>query len=155
MRINPVNPSNPLDIQIGGNHYKEVAIQPVQFTEHNRLGFCEGNIIKYIVRSRKKNGLQDVRKAQHYLMLLIELEKLNPLNYWLPNTTIALNDFLAQFPELTQEEINLITVVATWRIGNKLKPDYYENLKRLEDTLYTFEHLISAYARSVEAQDGN
>lgn len=148
------NITNPLDVQVGGNHYKQVKIQPVQFTEHNRLGFCEGNIIKYIVRSRKKDGLQDIQKAGHYLRLLIELEKTNPLNYWLPNTTIDVVTFLNQFPELTSAERDLITIVATWRIGNKLKPDYYENLRRLETISNSFDYVVQVWKNSIEGQNG-
>jgi hypothetical protein len=49
-------------------------IQPVEFIQKNGLGFCEGNVIKYVCRHKKKNGLQDLLKARHYIDLLIELE---------------------------------------------------------------------------------
>ena len=58
--------------QVGGNHYKKMAIQPVEFILANGLGFCEGNILKYICRWRDKNGIEDLEKAQHYLDILIE-----------------------------------------------------------------------------------
>lgn len=63
-----------LDTQIGGQHYKDKAIQPVEFIHANHLGFCEGNVVKYISRWRQKNGIADLQKAKHYLELLIELE---------------------------------------------------------------------------------
>jgi hypothetical protein len=63
-----------LDTQVGGSHYKDYPIQPIQFITANQLGFCEGNIIKYVSRHRKKNGRQDLEKALHYIKLLIELE---------------------------------------------------------------------------------
>ncbi len=66
--------SNALSKQVGGNHYKDFAIQPVEFIIKNRLGFCEGNVIKYVCRHRKKNGIEDLKKAKHYLELLAELE---------------------------------------------------------------------------------
>jgi len=59
------------DRQEGGDHY-QMAIQPVDFIEKNGIGFTEGNIIKYIVRYKRKHGLKDLRKAQHYLEMLIE-----------------------------------------------------------------------------------
>lgn len=65
---------NPLDTQIGGQHYKSFKIQPVEFITANNLGFCEGNIIKYVVRYKAKNGLQDLKKARHYIDILIDLE---------------------------------------------------------------------------------
>lgn len=62
-----------LDVQIGGDHYRECAIQPVQFIEANGLGFCEGNVIKYVTRHRAKGGAADLRKARHYIDLLLEI----------------------------------------------------------------------------------
>lgn len=61
-----------LDYQIGGNHYQQMAYQPLTFIMEQKLKFCEGNIIKYIARYKNKNGLQDLKKAQHYLKYLIE-----------------------------------------------------------------------------------
>lgn len=60
--------------QIGGAHYKNMAIQPAEFIQRNRLGWCEGNAVKYVCRHRNKNGAKDLRKAIHYLQLLIEIE---------------------------------------------------------------------------------
>ena len=60
--------------QIGGNHYKNMAIQPIEFTHKNNLNFCQGNIIKYITRYKHKNGVEDLKKVKHYVDLLIELE---------------------------------------------------------------------------------
>ena len=64
-----------LDKQVGGNHYKDFAIQPIEFIVKNNLGFIEGNVIKYICRWRKKNGLEDLEKAKHYVELLIYFAK--------------------------------------------------------------------------------
>lgn len=66
-----------LDKQVGGAHYKDRKIQPVEFIHANSLGFCEGNVVKYVTRWRSKNGLDDLYKAAHYLELLIELERKN------------------------------------------------------------------------------
>lgn len=66
-----------LDTQVGGNHYKQFVIQPIEFTVKNKLGFCEGNIIKYISRHKFKNGIEDLKKAKHYIDLLMELEYKN------------------------------------------------------------------------------
>lgn len=60
------------DRQEGGSHYKDCAIQPFDFITANGLGFAEGNVVKYVTRWRKKNGVADLRKARHYLDLLIE-----------------------------------------------------------------------------------
>ena len=67
-------PINPLDIQIGGDHYKTMKIQPVEFIMANNLNFCEGSAIKYICRHRAKHGRVDIEKAIHYLELLLKEE---------------------------------------------------------------------------------
>lgn len=66
--------SEALQRQEGGAHYKDLAIQPVEYIHANGIGFFEGNVIKYVTRWRAKNGVEDLRKARHYLDLLIELE---------------------------------------------------------------------------------
>ena len=63
-----------LQKQVSGNHYKDTKIQPIEFIHANDLNFCEGNVIKYVTRHRRKNGKQDLEKAIHYLELLIALE---------------------------------------------------------------------------------
>lgn len=67
--------SDALQRQEGGAHYKGMAIQPVEYIHANGIGYFEGNVIKYVTRWRAKNGVEDLRKAKHYLELLIELEQ--------------------------------------------------------------------------------
>jgi len=69
--------TNALDKQIGGDHYRTLAIQPVEFIHANGIGYFEGNIIKYVSRWRQKNGIADLEKAKHYIELLVELESRN------------------------------------------------------------------------------
>jgi len=66
---------NPLDKQVAGDHYKDMQIQPVEYIHANAIGYFEGNVIKYISRWRKKNGIADLEKAKHYIELLIKLEE--------------------------------------------------------------------------------
>jgi hypothetical protein len=66
--------NNPLQTQVGGTHYKDLKIQPIEFIHANNIPFCEANAIKYLCRWRTKNGKQDLLKARHYIDLLIELE---------------------------------------------------------------------------------
>ena len=67
---NPPTPT-PFSTQIGGNHYKDFPIQPIEFITKNELGFCEGNVVKYVCRYKAKGGLEDLEKAKHYLELLM------------------------------------------------------------------------------------
>lgn len=66
--------NNALEEQIGGNHYKDMLIQPIEYIYKNNIPFIEGSIIKYISRYRFKNGKEDLLKAKHYIDILIELE---------------------------------------------------------------------------------
>lgn len=60
------------DHQVGGDHYKDLPIQPIDFIHENGLSFIEGSIVKYVVRWRNKNGVEDLKKARHYLDILLE-----------------------------------------------------------------------------------
>lgn len=64
----------PLEVQEGGDHYKRYAIQPVEFAMSNKLDLCQANVVKYTVRFRDKGGIEDLRKARHYLELLAQFE---------------------------------------------------------------------------------
>lgn len=59
--------------QVGGTHYKDMPIQPIEFIHRNELGFCEGNIVKYACRHKAKGGVQDLDKIIHYAKLAKEL----------------------------------------------------------------------------------
>jgi len=61
-----------LDKQHGGNHYKKFSIQPAEFINENKLLFAEGNAIKYICRHSAKGKEEDIKKAIHYLEMILE-----------------------------------------------------------------------------------
>lgn len=56
-------------------HYTQHAIQPVVFIGMNKIDFLAGNVIKYVSRYNMKNGVEDLKKAQHYLDMLIQREE--------------------------------------------------------------------------------
>ena len=60
------------DKQIGGSHYLKFKIQPSEFANKNNLPFAEGNAIKYICRHKDKGGKEDLKKAKHYIDMIIE-----------------------------------------------------------------------------------
>lgn len=66
--------NRPSDKQIGGKHYGNMAIEPVEFAMKNNLDFCQSSIIKYVCRFRDKNGIEDLKKAKHYIDILINSE---------------------------------------------------------------------------------
>lgn len=60
--------------QVDGNHYKDLAIQPMEYSFKNKLDPAQHTAIKYITRFRNKNGKKDLEKAIHCIEMLIELE---------------------------------------------------------------------------------
>ena len=72
--------SDPLTIQQGGDHYKKMVIQPVEYNHANKIPYLEGNVIKYVSRHESKNKEEDIKKAIHYLQLILKL------NYGLDST---------------------------------------------------------------------
>lgn len=63
------------ETQVGGDHYLSLPAQPIDFILANGLGFCEGNVVKYVSRWKAKGGVQDLLKARQYLNFLIEKEQ--------------------------------------------------------------------------------
>lgn len=69
------HPTRALDTQVGGDHYKHFPIQPIEFILANELPYVEGSVVARMLRWRAKGGLEDLRKAQHEIQLLIEFEE--------------------------------------------------------------------------------
>lgn len=72
--VRQASPKSPTDKQVGGTHY-QLPIQPIEYILANGLGYCEANVVKYVSRWRNKGGIQDLKKAIHYLEMLIEQEE--------------------------------------------------------------------------------
>lgn len=77
MEFNLIKEIEKIQIQIGGDHYKKMKIQPIEFIYENDIPYIEANVIKYVCRHKYKNGLEDLEKAKHYIELLIEKEYKN------------------------------------------------------------------------------
>ncbi len=82
------------DRQEGGGHYKKMEIEVWDYIARNNIPYLEGNAIKYLSRWRDKGGLEDLRKARHYVDKLIELEE----------EQIQLNEQAAEFCEFDCDE---------------------------------------------------
>lgn len=67
-------PTSALSTQVGGDHYKTLAIQPIEYITKNNLGWCEGNVVKYISRWKQKGGVADIDKVIHYAQMLKEMQ---------------------------------------------------------------------------------
>lgn len=115
---------NPLDVQVGGQHYKKYKIQPVELYNKFNLGFGESNLIKYSMRHQDKNGLQDLDKVVHYCDLMIQFN--NPIGNFIPFDYIehfAHVNNLSLFAKQVIEEVNL------WLLNGS--SDHLENVKSL------------------------
>lgn len=66
-----------LRTQVGGTHYKQFYPEPIQFFWDHDIPFCYANVLKYVLRYRFKNGVEDLRKAAHCLDYAIERETKN------------------------------------------------------------------------------
>lgn len=132
-----------LAIQIGGDHYKGVEIQPVEFSEINQLSFCEGNIVKYLIRYPKKNGVEDLNKARHYIQLLEDLtakskwgDGAGPRYGTLP---IPLEKLWESWPDTHPLAKDIIHIICEWRHVEYGQPRQFKQLglaKFLMDDLY-------------------
>lgn len=63
-----------LQQQIGGTHYKGLAIEPVEYGQKNQLNPCEYSVVKYVSRHKQKGGAEDIKKAIHFALMLLEME---------------------------------------------------------------------------------
>lgn len=64
-----------MDVQVGGDHYKKLKIQPMDYSMANGLDACQHTVVRYITRFRDKGGVQDLLKARHVIDMLIEYEQ--------------------------------------------------------------------------------
>ena len=64
----------PLQRQVGGDHYKGLPMQPIEYIMANELDYCEANVVKYITRHHLKGGAADIRKVIHYCELLLDIK---------------------------------------------------------------------------------
>lgn len=61
-------------IQVGGDHYRRYPIQPIQYARQNNLDAMQFSVVKYVTRHKDKNGIQDIRKAIHFLQMIAEYD---------------------------------------------------------------------------------
>ena len=103
--------------QIGGAHYKNTKYQHRDFVILALEGrYLEGNITKYVTRWRRKNGLEDLRKAVHYLDKLIKeytYGRVSPLFVGWRNAQHSPRVF-CDANQLTLEERMVVTTIAHW-----------------------------------------
>lgn len=124
--------------QYGGTHYKAFKIEPVQFVMLNDWDFCASSLLKYIIRHRVKNGVEDLKKAKHYIDLRAQL-----FNWYnVPATPVRIHPrvtmrmFIAEnnISEGSHEERALLTLEA-WVRNHDITPEYEMHLHAILDEL--------------------
>ena len=139
------------DTQVGGDHYKDMTIQPSEFINKNKMQFAEGNAIKYICRHQKKGGKQDLEKAKHYIDMIIERDygddayRSQTFEVSLPNDlSISYGDVDKSFENERETK---------W--GNNMTYDELQKKvsKLLEDTEDKMTDLIEEYNESIEDKE--
>lgn len=65
----------PYDAVKNPPHYSQYEIQPIEYIMRNKLGYCEGNVVKYISRYNLKAGVEDLKKAREYIDILIRAQE--------------------------------------------------------------------------------
>ena len=74
LKGNKQNVMESLKHQVGGDHYKKMAVQPIEYITKNGLDFNQGCIVKYISRYRDKNGAEDIEKIIQVAKIILQLE---------------------------------------------------------------------------------
>lgn len=102
--------------QVSGKHY-EMEIEPVHIIAALKLNWFQGEILKYVSRHRRKNGISDLNKAIHVCDMAKDLNVKNILDksLWIDNRELVSN-YLSQFNE---EGVYLLTFLfklyhSTW-----------------------------------------
>lgn len=146
-----------LDIQQGGSHYKTLTIQPVEYINANNLSFFQGNVVKYTTRYKDKKGAEDLKKAIHYLQMILEFEydvitdvsykespkdsyvvadKTNPLKPWVPDDS-------GEWKETSEEDFDTAKQTLSGRRLEVLA-DFERSLEQgYKPTVGTFEFWFS------------
>ena len=122
-----------LDTQVGGSHYKDLKIQPVEYITANNIPYMEGNVIKYVTRWREKGGLRDLEKARHYLDMLIEMQNKKAKDGLLDLVQKELGDGADQLPKMSAASVHYESIksyIANGRIAPALVDDYIKSVGR-------------------------
>lgn len=120
------------DVQVGGEHYRNMKIQPIEFALANQYDAAAAAILKYVARHRTKNGREDVEKAIRYVHLrqqlapgsllvraLIWLRAYDRVGNWRRNNgwTIRMADFI-QINEIHHADADVLLDLEAWLWGD-------------------------------------
>lgn len=96
---------NALQKQVGGSHYKNMAIQPAEYCQKNNLNHLESSVVKYVSRHRQKNGREDIEKAIHCLELLLTIDYPEPISEDVSQYPVTKNETFSKFVAKVGEQL--------------------------------------------------
>lgn len=109
--------------QEGGDHYKNMRIQPVEFCSVNRYDPAAFSVLKYLSRHRVKNGLEDVKKGRHFVQIRRDLRRYHPSLFAVTGLdVIPIADYLSA-NKITGHEASILSDLHFWVIGGTNLPD--------------------------------
>ena len=106
--MDPAN--NALTEQHGGNHYKGLAIQPIELSMANRYDACTHSAIKYLSRHGDKGGREDLNKTGHFCALRLATM---PMSHPAAIQSISIKHYIEQ-NGIALEEARIITELDQW-----------------------------------------
>lgn len=101
---------NPLEAQVGGNHYSKLAIQPLEFSMANGLDACAHTALKYVTRHQDKGGRKDLEKAMHCIEMR---EVLGTAAHRVDQWTVDAHDY-CRANGLEEPETAVIVTLCNW-----------------------------------------
>lgn len=145
--LKPRTPFGALDVQVAGSHYNARSIQPIEYVYANSLGFCEGNVVKYVTRHPYKNGIQDLKKAKHYIELLhdITLAKDLPAIVRVREVNIEPSEFCAA-NNISVMEARIIEGITYW--DRSLFDDKLERLIEVHSNINELINYLESIANN-------
>lgn len=126
--------SSPNNRQVGGDHYSS-SYQHWDFVEDVGLGYLEAQATRYVARWRKKNGLEDLQKADHYLEKLLQRDRCNRVEWIRLDVKLAL--FIEENIPIRADAV-CITLIATWQTPSEIRTarDIIRQLMRSAEQRY-------------------
>jgi hypothetical protein len=99
--------------QIGGNHYKS-EYEHWDWVRDVSVGFLVGSLIKYLIRWRKKDGVDDLKKARTFLLKTIETRNFPgaPRHYRQSGTDLAYTKLYIETNNIPKQEAEIIYLVS-------------------------------------------
>lgn len=136
--------NGPLETQVGGKHYKTLAMQPIEFASVNGYDPSIFSTLKYVTRHASKHGLEDLNKAGHFIELRVQLRRNFPFltgDTFFARNTIPIEKYI-QLNGVPVAEASFLTDLHFWAVGQSRLQDapvsgfLLSKLERMKQSYY-------------------